>query len=305
MESLAGSIRFGIGRARYFGRLSGIVPSLITAMSKFSYRRLYTYRQLTNGSQLTMANPGENFFSNVEKKVSTFAGEAEHFTTLVGESTLHAAIQDPIDATRQLINHVSKPLTGYELPPLTLIDAPPPAKFGSADWVAETAGSALGKTADVLLLAAGLSAIGATAAVGAAATSGFEEGSLVAGAVGTAARAALIGGTFGAVFTPSNSKDNFWKQRGEMGAVGLVSGALAGGLGYLAKEALGGVVSSIDQPIAQKVTAKVANVVVRGATSTVTGTSVSRMIIGAPVTEKSVAERALQGLVKFAVAETP
>jgi hypothetical protein len=253
-----------------------------------------------------MASPNENFYSRLEGKVSSFANETEHLSALAADSALHAAVQDPIDATRQLINHVSKPLTGYELPPLHLIDAPPPAKFGSADWYAETAGSALGKTADVLILASGLSAIGATAAVGAAASSGFETGSLLAGAVGTAARAALIGGTFGALLSPSTSKENFWKQRAESSAVGAVGGALAGGLGYIAKEEVGGMLSAVDQsPLAHNVTAKIANVLVRGATSTVTGTSVSRAIIGSPVTEKNVAERALQGLVKFALTENP
>jgi hypothetical protein len=251
-----------------------------------------------------MANPNASFYSRIGENLSDCASEAAHLGTLAVESALHGGVQDPIDAGRQLINHISKPLTGYELPPLELFDAPPPAKFGSTDWVAETVGTGLGKAADALLLAYGLAAVGATAAVGEAASSGFESGSLLAGAASNAAKAALIGGTFGALLSPSNDKQNFWAQRGENGLVGIIGGGLAGGLGYVAKDAVDGLLAEAEQfPLYHTLSTQIADSVVRGVTSTVARSSVSAVLGVQPITAQNISEHALQSAVRSGLSE--
>ncbi|MBU6451030.1 MAG: hypothetical protein KGS72_04575 [Cyanobacteria bacterium REEB67] len=183
----------------------------------------------------------ENLYQSARKELSGREHEVAHFAEVTGEAALHAAIQEPIDGLTQLTNHVVKPLTGYELPTLHIVDAPPPAKFGAEDWYAETIGTGLGRAFDYIALSAAMDAVGATAALGSLlGTAG--DAPMVSNIVEQVAdhpalaklavsfgKASLMGGIYGAAFIPAKSEHGeaaFFKER----AINGIGWALAAGV---------------------------------------------------------------------------
>jgi len=176
--------------------------------------------------------------SGVGHKLSAAGHEVAHFAEVTGEATLHSAIQDPIDALTQLANHVVKALTGYQLPTLQLIDAPPPAKVGTEDWYAEMLGTGLGKVIDFVALSAAMEAVGVTAAVGSAAAAAGKlpvvsdivaevaEHPILVKFAGSVSKGAWMGGVYGTTLLPAHDETHFWRERTANG-IGL---ALAGGV---------------------------------------------------------------------------
>ncbi len=171
----------------------------------------------------------ESWLDRAENKLSDYANTAEHLALLTGESALHAAIQEPIDGVTQLANHISKPLTGCSLPTLHLIDEPPPAQKGSAEWYAENIGTGIGRATDYIVLGTALSAVGVAGMAGGAVGAMFEsEGAATVAAA--AARAATTGAIYGFGLIPATDDSHFWKQRTVDGlgwALGSASASLA------------------------------------------------------------------------------
>jgi hypothetical protein len=199
--------------------------------------------------------------------------EGLHLLDLTRQAALHAAIQDPIDGLTQLVNHVSHSISGHDiLPELHLIDAPPPAKFGSAEWVAETVGTGIGYVAPFMLTGGATSAIGGLARtseilavaerlpMAARVMGGVEivaeelpmaaklmkpaeligEGSSLATRVAwkSVAKSTLDGGIMGFVLTPSRDPNkDFWTQRRDSAITSMVT---FGTQGAVANAALGG-----------------------------------------------------------------
>jgi hypothetical protein len=170
----------------------------------------------------------ESWLDRVESKVTSVAHTAEHLAAETGEAALYAAVQEPVNGLTQLANHISKPLTGYTLPTLHLVDAPPPAKPGSADYYAEAVGTGLGRAADYAALALGLEAVGVTAAAGGALSSLFE--SPVAATLATSfGKAAVTGAIYGFAIMPAKDESHFWKER-TVDGLGWAAGAGAASL---------------------------------------------------------------------------
>jgi hypothetical protein len=154
----------------------------------------------------------ESWLDRAENKISSLASTGEQLAVIAGESALHAAIQDPIDGLTQLANHISKPLTGYKLPHVQLVDAPPAAQKGCAEYYAETLGLGVGRAADYLLMAATLEVTGVAAAAGAA-VGALAEGTVAAPLAAPVGEAALTGATYGFTMLPTNDEKHFWRDR--------------------------------------------------------------------------------------------
>lgn len=164
-----------------------------------------------------------------------FGDRVDRFVGLTAEAALHATIQDPIDAFQQLLDRaVVKPLTGYELPRLELIPDLPQAEFGSADWLAERIGVGIGRTADFLLVGAGLKALGVTPAAGAFAASQFES-STAAAFANAMTQTGITGTVFGLTIIPAEANsENFWLERSINGAAWGVGSAVGGAVAQYA-----------------------------------------------------------------------
>ncbi len=168
---------------------------------------------------------------------------------LAGESFLHAAVQQPIDGVTQLVNHVA----GKEiLPDAKLFAAPKQAKFGTAEWTAETVGSGLGTALPYLLVECATRGLmartgslvesAALARTVGASAEGVEAASNLLGTlrfVAPAAKMAANGAIFGLVMSPSSDNGKgFWHERATaaessaitFGAMGLASRGIMGGV---------------------------------------------------------------------------
>jgi hypothetical protein len=158
---------------------------------------------------------------NFAKTAASVGHEAAHIAARTGWSALHAAIQEPIDGVTQLFNHTVKNVTGYELPHLELVSAPPAAAPGSEDWWCDAVGAGIGRTVDALAVGGALSGVGALSIVESA-----------------AAKATISAGIYGATLIPSKDDSHFWAERGIDGlgfAVAAGTGALAiqGAAGFM------------------------------------------------------------------------
>ncbi|GEM_PF-2957244 len=168
-----------------------------------------------------------NFFSGAANDVKAGAedlahgaedvgGTLLHETQVFGQGALYGLVQQPIDGVEQLVDHVSKPLFGTELPNLHIIDAPK-VKPGSFDsWVAG-AGELTGMAGTFFLGGQAVEAIGLAGKVGE--LGGLADRLPLSARFIAPAEAAIpkaIGGAaFGFFLRPTNNKEggDFWKSR--------------------------------------------------------------------------------------------
>ncbi|HEY9793288.1 MAG TPA: hypothetical protein V6D22_23005 [Candidatus Obscuribacterales bacterium] len=218
---------------------------------------------------------------------------------LTGESALHAAIQDPIDALEQLANHaIVKPLTGDEWPRLQLVADLPKAEYGSADWYAETLGVGLGRTADFLALGAGLDAIGVTSTV--ASWAGTQFASPITSALAeSAARTGLAAGVFGFWLVPADStRPDFWRQRVVDGAGWALGGAAGGIIGENASSWLGSTAAESSAGTARSLANRGLAAVARGTSGNMVKTGTYALLAGERTTARILSERMIRGVTK-------
>jgi hypothetical protein len=223
----------------------------------------------------------ESWLDRAEDKLSGYINTAEHLALLTGEAGLHAAIQEPIDGITQLANHISKPLTGYELPTLHLIDEPPPAVKGTAEWWAENIGTGLGRAVDYIALGTALSAVGVAGVAGSAVGSMFES-EAAATVASAAARAATTGAIYGFGLIPATDDNHFWKQR----TIDGLGWALGSGAASLAASGAVAVLDRVGQPLAadglsNTIAGRTIKAVVGGTTSGLTKNE-TYMVLGMP-----------------------
>lgn len=141
-------------------------------------------------SQLTNLTP----VAAVERQPQPTKGVVNN---LVG-SFLYSGLQGPVDGVAQIIDRNLDTSLGETL---HVMDAPMPAKFGTADWAAQQVGGAAGMVVPYLLLHQGVSrAIGRPAmATSIATTTNFGKLALAESGV-----SALTGSIYGGVFMPVN-----------------------------------------------------------------------------------------------------
>ncbi len=162
-------------------------------------------------------------------RIETLAGE-------FGQAALYTGIQQPIDGFTQLVNHVS----GRELlPDVQLIDSPPPAAFGSADWFAEAAGTGVGVILPYLATSWATKKLGGMMGASgilermpmAAQVTGLVEASPLLGRTLTyaapLAKGALDGMIYGTLFQSSGSDKTFWRDRLVNGTTNALTFAVA------------------------------------------------------------------------------
>jgi hypothetical protein len=150
----------------------------------------------------------ESITSHLEPNHS---GKTETSHSALGDffdATVIAAVEDPLNAGEQMINHA----TGKHLPKLELVDRP-------RDTWAAKAGSAVGNIIDVAL-------------IGAAAATGVAEVGLAAG-VGTSVLTSAAVGLVYSASRPTSETGNFWANKAR--DVAITTGTFAA-LGALAPE---------------------------------------------------------------------
>ncbi|MBS1954335.1 MAG: hypothetical protein JST89_09115 [Cyanobacteria bacterium SZAS-4] len=147
-----------------------------------------------------------------DKGVTDILGDAVH-------SALYTAVQEPISGITQIVDQVA----GTKLlPKVQFLDAPVAAKFGTADWHAQTVGSAVGMLLPFMLVGKGVKGALGTSTM-TAETAGLMSTKAAFGMSMT--EAGLTGFAYDALLRPSdtshtNGLGGFLMDRGAHGLVG-------------------------------------------------------------------------------------
>ena len=152
-----------------------------------------------------------------------------------GRSFAHTLVQAPLEGVAQLIDGKAN---GDTQKSVHFMNAPEAAKFGSANWAAQQAGSALGAILPVLAIHKGVSgAMGQSYAAKASLAMSENMSALTTRQVFTAgtvkmAEAGLTGAIYSGVFTPArNDETNFFAARTRNAIVGGTTFATLSGAG--------------------------------------------------------------------------
>lgn len=144
-----------------------------------------------------------------------------------GKAFAHTLVQSPLEGVAQLIDGKAN---GDTQKAVHFMDAPEAAKFGTASWVAQQAGSGLGAILPVLVIHKGVSGVMGQNFSTKAALSMSENmqalttrQAFAAGGV-KMAEAGLTGMVYSGVFTPVKNDENFWQHR--------LNNSVAGGLTF-------------------------------------------------------------------------
>jgi hypothetical protein len=130
------------------------------------------------------------------------------------QSLKYSTVQKPYDGVSQLVNEL-----GGDIKPRQLVEAPEAADVGSANWMAQQAGSGLAVLGGILALHKGIGAVSSSFGK-TAATVALTE-SAVTGRI--TARSLAASGALYEGLTASSSADNFWKDRAINAGVGGLS----------------------------------------------------------------------------------
>ncbi|MBX9688987.1 MAG: hypothetical protein K2X27_19925 [Candidatus Obscuribacterales bacterium] len=158
----------------------------------------------------------------------------------LGRSFAYTLSQAPVEAVAQLIDGKAN---GDARKAVHFMDAPKPAEFGSANWMAQQAGSGLGAVLPVLVLHKGVSATlernyGAKAALAMSENMAALTGKQAIASGGLKmAEAGMTGMLYSGLFSPVKADEaNFWEAKGRSTLVaGMTFSTLsASGMGFKA-----------------------------------------------------------------------
>lgn len=198
-----------------------------------------------------------------------------------GKSTLHTAVQHPLEGFTQLVNKI----TPLDLPMPHLMDAPRQEQFASKRWMASTIGQGAGFIVPFAITERATSGVAnlykAARGVRAAETVAMTPMSArFLPPTGALVKATVDGGLSGFVFTPSMpGNGGFWEQRG----LSALSSATMFGAQYAGAHALGHGLQRLGAPMTNDLVAATSKQIVSrlgvNATSGVVGG-----VLGAEVT---------------------
>ena len=156
----------------------------------------------------------KNFESDQNKAAP--AKEVEHNSLFEDfyQSMAYTTVQRPYDGVSQLVNHL-----GGNMKPKQLVEAPEAADVGSANWMAQQAGSGVAALAAILALHRGIGTI--SSSLGRTAGSVALTESALTGKV-TAKSLAASGALYEGL-TSTSSENNFWKDRAVDAGIGGLS----------------------------------------------------------------------------------
>jgi hypothetical protein len=150
-----------------------------------------------------------------------------------GHSFAYQLVQAPVDAVAQMVDGKAN---GSAREAVHFIDAPAAAQFGTADWVAQQSGQALGAILPILAIHSGVSAalesnysVKATLAMSEnlSVLSGKQQ---VASVGAKIAESGLTGVVYSGVFTPTaTDEQNLWQAKARNAAVGGLTFATLSG----------------------------------------------------------------------------
>ncbi|MBY0549369.1 MAG: hypothetical protein K2W95_18985 [Candidatus Obscuribacterales bacterium] len=167
------------------------------------------------------------------------SSDANSFVGNFCQAFTYTLVQAPVEGVAQLLDGEAN---GKTKQTVHFMDAPEAAPFGSADWVAQQSGSALGAVVPVLLIHKGVStATQRSYSLRAAIAMGDHLPALTARQALTAggaklAESALIGSIYSGFFTPARvDEKDFWSARARSGASGGMAFASLTGFGLALK----------------------------------------------------------------------
>ncbi len=148
-------------------------------------------------------------FSKIESPTIPKKSTSPSLAKIFGDSLMYSAIQNPVNGTVQLIDHLT---ASHLLNKVQFIDKPQEAKFNTKQWYAQTLGQGVGTVADLIPLAFGVKGL-ITSETTAATTGLIADNS----ALGLSLKeSAVTGALYGGILEPSNGNGhNFYLNRME------------------------------------------------------------------------------------------